>query len=50
MSTVTAEIPLHEQVQSFVRTPRKMLISGRWHDAASGNYLLHNFGFSVSCA
>ena len=36
MSTVTAEIPLHEQVQSFVRTPRKMLIGGRWRDATSG--------------
>ena len=36
MTTVTAPIPLHAQVQSFVRTPRKMLIGGRWRDAASG--------------
>lgn len=36
MTTVTAQVPLHEQVQSFVRTPRKMLIGGRWLDAASG--------------
>ncbi len=36
MTPVTAEIPLHEQVQSFVRTPRKMLIGGRWRDATSG--------------
>ena len=36
MTTVTAQVPLHEQVQCFVRTPRKMLIGGRWLDAASG--------------
>ncbi|MBL8074095.1 MAG: aldehyde dehydrogenase family protein [Nitrospira sp.] len=36
MTTGTAQTPLHEQVQSFVRTSRKMLIGGRWLDAASG--------------
>ncbi len=36
MTTVTAQIPLHEHVQSFVRTPRKLLIGGRWREAASG--------------
>ena len=36
MTTVTAPIPLHAQVQSFIRTPRKMLIGGQWRDAASG--------------
>lgn len=36
MTTVTTQIPVHEHVQSFVRTPRKMLIGGRWRDAASG--------------
>ena len=37
MTTVTAPIPLHAQVQSFIRTPRKMLIGGRWLGALSGN-------------
>jgi phenylacetaldehyde dehydrogenase len=36
MSTVPGQIPLHEQVQSFVGAPRNMLIDGRWLDAASG--------------
>jgi phenylacetaldehyde dehydrogenase len=36
MSTATAEIPLHQQVKAFVGAPRKMLIGGRWVEAASG--------------
>lgn len=36
MNTTTAEIPMHEQVQTFVTAPRKMLIGGRRIDAASG--------------
>ncbi len=36
MSTATAEIPIHQQVKTFVGAPRKMLIGGRWVDAASG--------------
>jgi phenylacetaldehyde dehydrogenase len=36
MSTATAEIPIHQQVKTFVGTPRKMLIGGRWLAAASG--------------
>ncbi len=36
MGTTTAEIPMHEQVHNFLRTPRKMLIGGRWVDAVSG--------------
>jgi phenylacetaldehyde dehydrogenase len=35
MTTVTEQIPLHEQVRSFVGAPRKMLIGGRWLDATS---------------
>lgn len=36
MTTATEQIPLHEQVRSFVTASRKMLIGGRWLDAASG--------------
>lgn len=36
MSTATAEIPIHQQVKTFVGAPRKMLIGGRWVEAASG--------------
>ncbi len=36
MSTATAEIPIHQQVKTFVGAPRKMLIGGRWLEAASG--------------
>src|SRR4029078_7318572 len=36
MSTATMEIPVHQNVLSFVGAPRKMLIGGRWLEAASG--------------
>src|SRR5438132_1061710 len=36
MSTATVEIPIHQNVTTFVGTPRKMLIGGRWVEAASG--------------
>lgn len=36
MVTTTAELPMHDQVRTFVGAPRKMLIGGRWVDAASG--------------
>ncbi len=36
MSTATVETPIHQNVLSFVGTPRKMLIGGKWLDAASG--------------
>ena len=36
MVTATVEIPTHQDVLSFVGAPRKMLIGGRWLDAASG--------------
>ena len=36
MSTATVEIPTHQQVLTFVSKPRKMLIGGKWLDAASG--------------
>jgi phenylacetaldehyde dehydrogenase len=36
MSTATVEIPTHQHVLSFVGAPRKMLIGGKWLDAASG--------------
>ena len=36
MSTATVEIPIHQQVKAFVSAPRKMLIGGRWLEAASG--------------
>ncbi len=36
MATTTAELPMHDQVRTFVGAPRKMLIGGRWVDAASG--------------
>ncbi|MEO8339948.1 MAG: aldehyde dehydrogenase family protein [Nitrospirota bacterium] len=35
MSTATVETPTHQQVLTFVSTPRKMLIGGRWLEAAS---------------
>ncbi|HEX6824785.1 MAG TPA: aldehyde dehydrogenase family protein, partial [Nitrospiraceae bacterium] len=37
MSTATVEIPTHQQVLTFVSKPRKMLIGGKWLEAASGN-------------
>jgi phenylacetaldehyde dehydrogenase len=36
MSTATVEISIHHQVLTFVGAPRKMLIGGRWLEAASG--------------
>jgi phenylacetaldehyde dehydrogenase len=36
MSTATVEIPIHRQVQTFIGAPRKMLIGGKWLDAAAG--------------
>src|ERR1044071_8864898 len=36
MSTATMEITIHQQVLSFISAPRKMLIGGRWVEAASG--------------
>jgi len=36
MNTATAEIPMHDQVRTFVGAPRKMLIGGNWLDAGSG--------------
>ena len=36
MTTMTEQTPLHEQVRSFVTASRKMLIGGRWLNAASG--------------
>jgi len=36
MSTATVGIPIHEQVINFVGSPRKMLIGGKWLEAASG--------------
>jgi len=36
MSTATVEIPTHHNVATFVGAPRKMLIGGRWLEAASG--------------
>jgi phenylacetaldehyde dehydrogenase len=36
MSTATVETPIHQNVLSFVGTPRKMLIGGKWLDATSG--------------
>jgi phenylacetaldehyde dehydrogenase len=36
MSTATVETPIHQKVLSFVGTPRKMLIGGKWLEAASG--------------
>ena len=36
MSTATVEIPIHQNVTTFLGTPRKMLIGGRWVEAASG--------------
>ena len=36
MTTTIAETPMHESVQTFLGAPRKMLIGGRWVDAASG--------------
>src|SRR5467141_952862 len=43
MSTATVEIPIHQQVKAFVGAPRKMLIGGRWLEAASGKtFPTHN--------
>src|ERR1700675_170886 len=36
MSTATVEIPIHQNVTTFLDAPRKMLIGGRWLEAASG--------------
>ena len=36
MSMATVEIPTHQQVLNFVGVPRKMLIGGKWIEAASG--------------
>jgi phenylacetaldehyde dehydrogenase len=36
MSTAPVEIPTHQKVLSFVGAPRKMLIGGKWLEAASG--------------
>jgi len=36
MSTATVEIPIHQNVTTFVGAPRKMLIGGKWLEAASG--------------
>ena len=36
MSTATVEIPTHQQVLTFVSKPWKMLIGGKWLEAASG--------------
>lgn len=36
MSVATAEVPIAEPVKSFVSTTRKMLINGKWVEAASG--------------
>ena len=36
MSTATMETPIHQQVITFIGKPRKMLIGGRWLEAASG--------------
>ncbi len=36
MNTTVAEIPMHHTVHTFVSTPRKILIGGRWVEAASG--------------
>jgi len=35
MSTATVEIPTHHLVKTFVSAPRKMLIGGKWLEAAS---------------
>jgi len=35
MGTVVAEIRIDQRVSSFVSQPRKMLIGGRWIEAAS---------------
>ena len=36
MSTATMETPIHQNVTTFLGTPRKMLIGGRWLEAESG--------------
>jgi phenylacetaldehyde dehydrogenase len=36
MSTATVEIPIHQNVTAFVGAPRRMLIGGKWLEAASG--------------
>jgi phenylacetaldehyde dehydrogenase len=35
MRTATVEIPIHQQVITFVGAPRKMLVGGKWLEAAS---------------
>lgn len=43
MTAATQEIPLHQQVKSFIGTSRKMLIDGNWTAAASGKtFSTHN--------
>lgn len=37
MSTVTTECAMSESVQRFVAKPQKLLIDGRWVEAAAGN-------------
>ena len=36
MRTATVEIPIHQKVTTFLSAPRKMLIGGKWLEAASG--------------
>ncbi len=36
MGTVIGEIPMHQQIRTFVGKPRKMLIGAQWLEAASG--------------
>jgi acyl-CoA reductase-like NAD-dependent aldehyde dehydrogenase len=36
MTTTTTELPMHDRVRTFVGAPRKVLIGGRWVEAASG--------------
>ena len=36
MSTAVSTVQMHNHVQEFVSTPRKMFIDGKWVDAASG--------------
>jgi len=36
MSTAVSTVQMHNHVQEFVSTPRKMFIDGKWVEAASG--------------
>lgn len=36
MSPATMEIPIDQKVLTFIGAPRKMLIGGRWLEAALG--------------